>query len=136
MSGAHVYTTSDAEKRQLYSSTQFRYEGIVGFALDQSYTGGVALHRFYNKKNGTHFYTANQAEATYVNDNLYATYRYEGIAAYVDADKQVDSVPVYRFYNMKIGVHFYTASQSEANYVSSQLGATYRNEGVAYFVIQ
>jgi hypothetical protein len=74
VNGAHVYTTSDAEKRQLFYTSVFRYEGVVGFALDAPYDGGAALHRFYNKANGTHFYTTNQTEATYVNDNLYGTY--------------------------------------------------------------
>ncbi len=136
MTGAHVYTTSDAEKRQLYYTTVFRFEGVVGFAIDGPYDGGLALHRFYNKNNGTHFYTTNQTEASYINDRLYGTYRYEGIVAYVDSSQQIDSYPVHRFYNFRKGVHFYTANQSEASYVNDNLYATYRYEGVGYYVIK
>jgi hypothetical protein len=67
--------------------------------------------------------------------NLYGTYRYEGIVAYVDGSQQSDSYPMYRFYNYRQGVHFYTANQAEATYVNDKLYGTYRYEGVAYYVI-
>ena len=41
------------------------------------------MHRFYNYRQGVHFYTANQAEATFLNDNRAGTYRYEGVAYYL-----------------------------------------------------
>ena len=43
-------------------------------------------------------------------------------------------LPVYRFYNVKKGVHFYTASEAEKNQVVSTLYSTYKLEGVAYWV--
>ena len=39
---------------------------------------------------------------------------------------------VYRFFNPRSGVHFYTASPQERDVVASQLAGTYRYEGVAY----
>ena len=43
-------------------------------------------------------------------------------------------MPLYRFYNIKKGVHFYTASEAEKNNVVAKLSSTYRLEGVAYSV--
>jgi hypothetical protein len=42
------------------------------------------------------------------------------------------TLPVYRFYNMKKGVHFYTASQAERDNVAATLGDTFKYEGVGY----
>ena len=43
-------------------------------------------------------------------------------------------VPVYRFYKLKQGVHFYTASELERFEVKSNLSSVYRYEGIAYRV--
>ena len=40
--------------------------------------------------------------------------------------------PVYRFYNFKKGVHFFTASETERRNVVARLSSTYRPEGVSY----
>ena len=42
--------------------------------------------------------------------------------------------PVHRFFNTKMGVHFYTASESEKANVIANYGATYRYEGVGYYI--
>ena len=44
------------------------------------------------------------------------------------------SMPVYRFYNKRNGTHFYTASEAEKASVITKLAATYRLEGVAFWV--
>ena len=41
------------------------------------------VYRFYNRINGTHFYTADLAEATRVGPTLTATYNYEGIGYFL-----------------------------------------------------
>lgn len=42
--------------------------------------------------------------------------------------------PVYRFYNLANGSHFYTASEGERWNVISRMGKTYRYEGAAYSI--
>lgn len=42
--------------------------------------------------------------------------------------------PVYRFFNVKTGTHFYTTSAAEKATVESKLAKTYKYEGVAYTV--
>lgn len=93
----------------------------------------TAVHRFYNKKNGTHFYTASEAEKNNVIARYPLTYRYEGIAYYLNTSSQANNIPLYRFYNTR-GTHFYTASEAEKNNVIARYSRTYRFEGVAYYV--
>jgi hypothetical protein len=42
------------------------------------------------------------------------------------------SLRVYRLFNTRTGVHFYTGNEAERNYVSTVLGSIYRYEGPAY----
>jgi hypothetical protein len=92
------------------------------------------VYRFYNKKTGTHFYTASEAERYTVLRTLTATYTYEGPGYWVNTANPVNSVSLYRFYNKKNGTHFYTASETEAANVKATLAATYTFEGPVYGV--
>ena len=92
----------------------------------------MPIHRFYNTRQGVHFYTASEAEKKSVQANLASTYRYDGVGYSIDTSDSVNSSPLHRFYNFKKGVHFYTASEAEKNNVQAHLASTYRYEGVAY----
>lgn len=83
--GTHFYTASAAERDQVIrTSADFRYEGVAYKAYASSEGGAhEELYRFYNQKNGTHFYTTSEAERDTIIGTL-PTYRYEGIAYYVD----------------------------------------------------
>jgi hypothetical protein len=103
-------------------------------AYSVSYSSKVAdrpVYRFFNKKNGSHFYTASEAEKNSVLANLSATYALDGPAYHVSP---AFSTPLYRFYNKKNGSHFYTASEAEKNSVVAKLSATYALDGPAYNV--
>ena len=85
-------------------------------------TAITRVFRFYNIKNGVHFYTASEAEKDNTLANLSATYKYEGVAYTLNsAPGAGNDTPLYRFYNMKTGVHFYTASEAEKNSVIANL---------------
>ena len=45
--------------------------------------GTTPVYRFYNKKNGSHFYTTDPAEKANTQQNLSATYQYEAVVYYV-----------------------------------------------------
>ena len=92
----------------------------------------MPVYRFYNVRAGVHLYTADEAEKTSVQKNLSSTYRYEGVGYWIDTSDPVNSNPLYRFYNFRKGVHFYTADEAEKNSVQKNLSSTYRYEGVAY----
>ncbi len=132
--GTHFYTANDNESNHVRANlaSTYRYENIGFHAYSTPAPDRVPVHRFYNFQNGVHFYTANQNEATQVNNSLTHIYRYEGISYYSDAAVIVSNVGVHRFYNFRNGTHFYTGNQNEATYVNSILYHTYRYEGVAY----
>ena len=96
--------------------------------------GYLPVFRFYNFKAGVHFYTASEAERANVVAKLASTYKYEGVGYSIKTTNPDNNVPLYRFYNFKAGVHFYTASETEKNNVIAKLSSTYKYEGVAYNV--
>jgi len=120
----------------------YKFEGIAYQALD---TQGTALFRFYNSVKGYHFLSSSKEEANNVIKNSLSSgydlnnavnkdpitggwgYRYEGLTYKVStiAQQGIDQ-PVYRFYNVNKGVHFYTASSDERDTVIRQsIGANY-----------
>lgn len=114
----------------LFWTTYWRY-------FDEGPLQSAALrpvYRFLNKSNGTHFYTASEAERYTVARKLSATYAYEGPAYWVNTANAANNVPLHRFYNKKRGTHFYTASEDERQSVIANLGATFTYEGAVYNV--
>ena len=80
------------------------------------------MYRLYNKNNGEHFYTADEAER----DNLVEKgWQYEGLGWTATTDK---SVPVYRLYNKNGGEHHYTTSAKERDMLAA-VGGNYEKVG-------
>jgi len=104
------------------------------------------VYRFFNMKGGTHFYTANDAEFIDVYKNNSSVFKYDGIAYWVAIGPDVapeigffgwknhSTVPLYRFFNVKTGVHFFTTDVAEMNDVKNNHSDLYTYEGVAYNV--
>lgn len=92
------------------------------------------IHRFYNKKNGSHFYTASATEAQRVARDLAASYVFEGAAYSLDTTSGANGQPLFRFYRPSNGTHFYTVSPEERDQVIRTLSKTYKYEGPAYMV--
>lgn len=135
--GAHFYTTSESEKRTVLDYPEYRFEGISSYAKQyrSAIPGMIPVYRFYNFKQGVHFYTANQYEASNVNNDQSSTYRYEGVSYYTYANQEYGTAPLYRFYKFSQGVHFYTSNQQEASTVNNTQSSTYKFEGVSYYNI-
>ena len=92
------------------------------------------VYRFFNTKTGTHFYTASDAEFINVYGNLANVFNYDGVAYSVDINPPYPTKPLYRFFNFKNGVHFYTADEAEKANVQANLSDRYHYEGIAYRV--
>jgi N-acetylmuramoyl-L-alanine amidase len=134
--GTHFYTASESEMQRVVATwpTIFRLEGVA-YTVDTS--PGYAtqpLYRFYNFRKGVHFYTASAAERDDILARLGGTFRLEGVAYQVIPSSAGTGTPVYRFYNFRRDVHFYTASAAERDDVVARLSGTYRLEGIAYWV--
>ncbi len=84
-SGTHFYTANEAERDQVMRTLpNLTFEGVAYKAYANG--GGGAheeVYRFYDKANGTHFYTANEAERDTILHTL-PNYRFEGVAYYTD----------------------------------------------------
>lgn len=134
--GAHFYTVTDAERVDLWTrlSNTYRYEGVVWTVDAASPAANQPLHRFYNLVNGSHFYTASEAEKRSVITALSSVYRYEGVAYNVTAIPAKGAIPVYRFYHRSLGSHFYTSSAMERDQVIANLSSVYSYEGPAFYV--
>lgn len=135
-SGAHFYTASGPERdnvtRALWAT--YRYEGVA-YSVGSSPSNSQNLYRFYNIRTGTHFYTASEAERARVVTTLSAIYRLEGVAYKVSPLPVAGGSTVYRFYNVRSGTHFYTASDAEKSNVIATLGGVYTYEGPAFYIV-
>jgi len=94
----------------------------------------INVYRFYNVRTGTHFYTADVAERNSVINTLGWLYLYEGPAYEVNQGSPSNSNPLYRFYNLRTGTHFYTADLAEANHIIATMASTFHFDGPAYNV--
>jgi hypothetical protein len=92
------------------------------------------VYRFYNLKTGTHFYTADPAEKAYIEAVLGATYHLDGVAYTIDTTNPRNDTPLWRFYDLRTGTHFYTADAAEKDRISATMSSTYRLDGPAYDV--
>jgi Protein of unknown function (DUF1566)/Repeat of unknown function (DUF5648) len=134
--GAHFFTMSIAERDYVKATYPFfSYEGTSFFAYPDADPTLSPVYRFFNKVTGTHFFTISSAEKDHVIATWPAIYAYEGIAWHASNTAQTGWVPVYRFFNTKIGTHFYTTSAAERDSVIATL-SWYSYEGIAYYVRQ
>ncbi len=109
------------------------YEGLAmaGIAPGTNDPNAVPVYRFFDAANGTHFFTASQAEA-----NAIAATRPDLVPEQTTFDEhatqQQGDVAVYRFFDASDGTHFFTDSASEqATVAATRPDMTY--EGVAFY---
>ena len=76
-------------------------------------------------------YTTDEGERDYIVNNL-ANFTYEDVKFYAYETFIEETIPVYRFYEPSIGVHFYTPNENEKTFVDENL-ANYTYEGIAYY---
>jgi len=90
------------------------------------------VYRFYNLKNGTHFFTPSAEERDTVTARWPGVFQYEGVAYSTEAT--VGAEPLYRFYNRVSASHFYTVSADEAAMVLATWPHVFTLEGRTYSV--
>ena len=122
----HFFTPSPVEKDDIISKPEwgYKYEGVAYKAPTDI---GTELYRFYNRDKGYHFMTASKAEADSLTGKPEWGYNYEG-RSYKVTTEATSETPneVYRFYNREKGIHFYSASDTEANnIIANSLGSGY-----------
>ena len=132
--GVHFYTASEVERDSIIENLpNFSLEGTSYEVIDPL-TGSSdtnVVHRFRNQNTGVHIYTIDEAERSFIAENL-SNYEYEGevFAAYTSEIE--GTIPIHRFYNLELDAHFYTPSEAERESVENDL-PNYEYEGVAYY---
>lgn len=92
-------------------------------------TTGVQVFRFFDTRNGTHFYTASASERDQTTQTR-TDLTYEGVG--LNATNST-AAPVFRFFDTRGGSHFYTASSSEADGLKASTASGLTYEGVAFY---
>lgn len=99
--------------------------------------GAKPVKRYLNTSTGdTHFYAIDPAEINAVETTYADTFDSEGVA-FCAYDTQVEgTIPVYRWQNTILGsTHFYSAKQSEIDYVNNELQSIFKPEGIAFYAM-
>src|SRR5450759_3285876 len=134
--GTHFYTADPGEMANVAANMRNIYSlDGVGYTVNTANTANsTTLWRFYNKKTGTHFYTADTAEKANVENNMRATYVLDGPAYKVSSTNVGGTCTVvWRFYNFRTGTHFYTADAAEKANVQNNMRNTYSLDGAGFY---
>lgn len=140
----HLYTVNTNEIGTITPGSigrnNYVYEGpacqIYAPSTDQP-SGTLPFYRYYNNRDGQHFYTTNWKEiGTNVSGVKIGDWTCEGVAGYIDSSSQPGTVPFYRYYQIQKNAHFYTKDASEIGTVVSDVTGKYgyKYEGIAGYV--
>jgi photosystem II stability/assembly factor-like uncharacterized protein len=137
--GTHAWTDPGVVLEHVYVYSVFAYNAAgesdpATKAVTPTAPTPMPVWRFYNFRTGTHFYTADPVEKNNVAANMRSTYSLDGVAYTVNTSNSNNSTPLYRFYNLKTGTHFYTADAAEKTRVETTMASTYHLDGIAYNV--
>ena len=134
--GTHFFTSSAAERDHVIATWPgvFTYEGPA-YSVNP-HNNKQPLYRFYKPSSSSHFYTASTAERDHVLATWPHIYQYDGPTYTVTPSAETAKLPVYRFYNVRNGSHFYTASATERDHVIATWPGIYSYEGPAFWLGQ
>lgn len=87
---------------------------------------GVAVNRFYNMMNGTHYYSSDQAEINRLTNNQSGIYINEGVA--FEGLPEGEGSTMEGFFNVGTGQTLMTANEYEINKLNKTIGWSYTGE--------
>lgn len=140
--GFHFYTADQNEKRVVKERSEagqmpYKYEGVAYdvLAKDTDILTGekiddvAPVYRFFNRQTGAHLYTMDENEKNTIRQNP-GSYNFENVAYYAFDSKpqNIETIPLYRMFNIQTGSHFFTTDTNEFN-VLSQTQPNFRPEG-------
>lgn len=148
--GTHFFTADVTEKNALMNPALSNFrpdlrEEVNNFGtLDPTVAdpNAITVYRFFDTRYGTHFFTANESEATGLRNVASSSYRpdlvFEAGSSFQEhSTQQTGDVAVYRLFDRAYGTHFYTGSQSEYAAITTPGTASFRadlvSEGVGFY---
>ncbi|MFH0711506.1 MAG: hypothetical protein V1889_00070 [archaeon] len=133
--GGRFYTISEAEKENIEKYPAFVYEGIIGGAFAEEGEGTIPVYRFWSARLGDHFYVTDEGNERENFEKMWgADWIYEGVVFYIYEEERVNSLPVYRFWNVPNSNHIYTTDEDEKNELRTLEWASWRYEGIIGYV--
>ena len=102
------------------SATEITIQNDDGI-IDSNDIIGTSVFRFFDSEAGVHFYTASEAERDFVESTL-DNYDLENPSfASINPENLDNADEIYRFFNTNTGGHFYTADETERDFVINNL---------------
>ena len=93
----------------------------------------LGVYRFFDTANGTHFYSVSQGERnTLIQTRPDLTYEGIGLKAVAAPSTDQSAAPVFRFFDVNTGTHFYSASTTERDSILAAR-PDLRFEGTAFY---
>lgn len=134
--GGYLYTASDTEKEFIEDNLDnYQLENSSFASVDPQTENATDVFRFFNASTGGYLYTTSSTERDFIEDNL-GEFAFENVAfsAFASEIEEVETVPVYRFFEINTGVHLYTADETERTFIEDNL-SNYSAEGVAFYAL-
>jgi hypothetical protein len=134
--GAHFYTHDPAERDTVLATLGAIYhlDGPAYAVVERHPDNAALLWRFYNRRTGTHFYTADPLEKADILATMGSIYQLDGPTYYISSVYHAGYGTVWRFYNLRTGTHFYTSDPGEMARVRDTMAATYHLDGPAFYL--
>ncbi len=133
--GNHFYTSDAREAETIRTKSKagelsYQDEGVkfnvLADNLDaltgETLTGVRPIYRFFNTGTGSHLYTMDENEKSFIQENL-DNYNFEGVKYYAfeSEPENIATIPVYRLLNNTSGSHLFTVDRNEVNYIQENL---------------
>ena len=133
--GTHFFTASAAEAATTVATRPDLVSegvGLKGYDQAGASPSSEAVFRFFDRVDGTHFYTASAHERDALVTTRSSGMAYEGIAFYEDEAPQAGDTAVFRFFDTVHGTHLFTQNASEkASILATRPDLV--SEGIAFY---
>jgi len=141
VTGRYFYTIDETEKDTLIREYPdfWTYEGPVFKAATTPDLPELApVYRFWSPTQLSHFYTISEDEKNQVIKDYPHVWTFETVAfyAYPEGQQPKETKPVYRFWNVLDGSHFYTIDESEKDKLIKELADVYILESIAFYTYE
>ncbi|MEM8676580.1 MAG: nidogen-like domain-containing protein [Cyanobacteria bacterium P01_G01_bin.67] len=150
--GHHFYTADESETELIKSRSsvgrqgyeyEYEYEKFQILTQDtdvltgEEIEGAKPVYRFFNTDIGSHLYTIDEEEKTFLLENS-PEYNFEGVKFYAFESQEateIPLIPVFKVLNNQSGTHLYTTKQDELDYIADNLPhfSELGDDGVAFY---
>ncbi len=136
VTGCHLFTTSNTEKRELLNEPDFwTFEGVGFFALSNKIgPETLPVYRFFSPSLQSHFYTIDEVQKERLINSFPHEWTFEGIAFYAwpPGFQPPSTRPVYHFHSTG-GCHFYTIDEAEKDKLRSKYRKVWKFDGIVWY---